>query len=115
MIEIFAFNSHKKTLLLGYGSPVQIPNYKEHNIDNDTINTVFKRYINPLNFNVIQRMIDQSGMDKYAKKLLTPMMIRLFIYAQLKNLSSLDRKSTRLNSSHVAISYAVFCLKKKKS
>src|SRR5207253_10282035 len=25
---------------------------------------------------------------------------------------SLDRKSTRLNSSHVAISYAVFCLKK---
>src|SRR5690554_7064370 len=28
--------------------------------------------------------------------------------------SSLDRKSTRLNSSHVRISYAVFCLKKKK-
>src|SRR5690606_13170940 len=26
---------------------------------------------------------------------------------------SLDRKSTRLNSSHVKISYAVFCLKKK--
>src|SRR5690625_6483157 len=26
----------------------------------------------------------------------------------------LDRKSTRLNSSHVAISYAVFCLKKKR-
>src|SRR5690625_6883290 len=25
-----------------------------------------------------------------------------------------DRKSTRLNSSHVAISYAVFCVKKKK-
>src|SRR5207253_11077789 len=29
--------------------------------------------------------------------------------------SSSDRKSTRLNSSHVAISYAVFCLKKKKN
>src|SRR5437870_7316313 len=28
---------------------------------------------------------------------------------------SRDRKSTRLNSSHVAISYAVFCLKKKKN
>src|SRR5699024_754442 len=27
---------------------------------------------------------------------------------------SIDRKSTRLNSSHVSISYAVFCLKKKK-
>src|SRR5690625_5307289 len=29
--------------------------------------------------------------------------------------SGSDRKSTRLNSSHVAISYAVFCLKKKKA
>src|SRR5690625_2619043 len=31
-----------------------------------------------------------------------------------KAVSDEDRKSTRLNSSHVAISYAVFCLKKKK-
>ena len=29
--------------------------------------------------------------------------------------TSLDRKSTRLNSSHQIISYAVFCLKKKKN
>src|SRR5437899_12871287 len=29
--------------------------------------------------------------------------------------SSRDRKSTRLNSSHLGISYAVFCLKKKKT
>src|SRR5258707_5917564 len=36
--------------------------------------------------------------------------------ARLRNLVpvSLDRKSTRLNSSHANISYAVFCLKKKK-
>src|SRR5439155_25126432 len=32
----------------------------------------------------------------------------------LEALAELDRKSTRLNSSHVAISYAVFCLKKKR-
>src|SRR3989442_6253680 len=32
----------------------------------------------------------------------------------LTNLARADRKSTRLNSSHVRISYAVFCLKKKK-
>src|SRR5436309_2625640 len=31
------------------------------------------------------------------------------------DVSALDRKSTRLNSSHVKISYAVFCLKKKKT
>src|SRR5690554_7413333 len=36
-------------------------------------------------------------------------------YETLKaRLASEDRKSTRLNSSHVRISYAVFCLKKKK-
>src|SRR5438309_7297297 len=32
----------------------------------------------------------------------------------LQALKPLDRKSTRLNSSHSSISYAVFCLKKKK-
>src|SRR5690242_21347983 len=30
------------------------------------------------------------------------------------NIGAGDRKSTRLNSSHMSISYAVFCLKKKK-
>src|SRR5207253_9209554 len=35
--------------------------------------------------------------------------------AQLDREPRTDRKSTRLNSSHVAISYAVFCLKKKKN
>src|SRR5690606_4392779 len=34
--------------------------------------------------------------------------------AEGKSEEELDRKSTRLNSSHVKISYAVFCLKKKK-
>src|SRR5256885_9428632 len=33
----------------------------------------------------------------------------------LVSLMLIDRKSTRLNSSHLVISYAVFCLKKKKS
>src|SRR5690606_41175544 len=33
---------------------------------------------------------------------------------RISTLMPLDRKSTRLNSSHVKISYAVFCLKKKR-
>src|SRR2546430_10550752 len=38
------------------------------------------------------------------------------VYAQFRGLpeTDRDRKSTRLNSSHSQISYAVFCLKKKK-
>src|SRR5690349_23752922 len=47
---------------------------------------------------VLQQMSEITGL-----KLLTPLK---------KSLRS-DRKSTRLNSSHVEISYAVFCLKKK--
>src|SRR5438445_6616180 len=35
--------------------------------------------------------------------------------SDLQRLCELDRKSTRLNSSHANISYAVFCLKKKKT
>src|SRR3712207_8869720 len=39
-----------------------------------------------------------------------------FVYGVLVvTLHVLDRKSTRLNSSHANISYAVFCLKKKKT
>src|SRR5436190_18242083 len=34
--------------------------------------------------------------------------------AKVDSAGNIDRKSTRLNSSHTVISYAVFCLKKKK-
>src|SRR5689334_24443739 len=36
------------------------------------------------------------------------------ISTRAENRRTIDRKSTRLNSSHSSISYAVFCLKKKK-
>src|SRR5690625_6749499 len=41
----------------------------------------------------------------------TSILITLFVV--IYSFTAIDRKSTRLNSSHVAISYAVFCLKKK--
>src|SRR5437870_9075355 len=48
--------------------------------------------------------------------LVDPWLVSEIIVESTKGLSPLvDRKSTRLNSSHVAISYAVFCLKKKNS
>src|SRR5438270_9744475 len=37
-----------------------------------------------------------------------------FLFVPREKVLRLDRKSTRLNSSHSQISYAVFCLKKKK-
>src|SRR3712207_7365901 len=41
--------------------------------------------------------------------------ILAFLGADLREPALADRKSTRLNSSHANISYAVFCLKKKTS
>src|SRR5438874_6149712 len=41
-------------------------------------------------------------------------MVLAFVLAALTLTGEIDRKSTRLNSSHVEISYAVFCLKKKR-
>src|SRR5690554_7390562 len=47
---------------------------------------------------------------------LSEVMLQQTTVATVKSsMTSLDRKSTRLNSSHVRISYAVFCLKKKKN
>src|SRR5690554_7003524 len=43
-----------------------------------------------------------------------PTLSAFYQYTKVEYLSDEDRKSTRLNSSHVRISYAVFCLKKKK-
>src|SRR5207249_12323347 len=59
----------------------------------------------PLRTDVIRDM----QLEKHGLKLITP-------EVSVASLSpdGRDRKSTRLNSSHVSISYAVFCLKKKK-
>src|SRR5690348_18100407 len=39
--------------------------------------------------------------------------IRVPVFQDMRGVARADRKSTRLNSSHPSISYAVFCLKKK--
>src|SRR5207253_3363294 len=62
--------------------------------------------------------LDNKDVDKVAFLDLAnyhyPFGLNLFTCADLTNPFEVqDRKSTRLNSSHVAISYAVFCLKKK--
>src|SRR5690606_41954305 len=41
------------------------------------------------------------------------LLLQLLELFGLEGIAAIDRKSTRLNSSHVKISYAVFCLKKK--
>src|SRR5699024_11703117 len=61
-----------------------------------------------------QRKIGGVLSDGECKQLLMLDMIKSSHYPMLNtHADPIDRKSTRLNSSHVSISYAVFCLKKK--
>src|SRR5207253_9861762 len=53
--------------------------------------------------------------DPVARDRITPREPDRALVAHVLQHALQDRKSTRLNSSHVAISYAVFCLKKKKN
>src|SRR3712207_7820696 len=58
--------------------------------------------------NMAVALADAGVLEKYNVRLLgTPL-------ETIKKAEDRDRKSTRLNSSHANISYAVFCLKKKK-
>src|SRR5256885_8453073 len=58
-----------------------------------------------------------SDLSRAAQVALTLRAVCGFTTAEIAHafLASEDRKSTRLNSSHLVISYAVFCLKKKKN
>src|SRR5205085_11541190 len=50
---------------------------------------------------------------KMPRKIAAPLLARFSAIASTSDSTVRDRKSTRLNSSHSQISYAVFCLKKK--
>src|SRR5256885_10247524 len=52
--------------------------------------------------------------DEGGKLVETPGTYTISIGSEQPEAGHADRKSTRLNSSHLVISYAVFCLKKKK-
>src|SRR5699024_11865249 len=57
---------------------------------------------------------EKKQVEKEKKEESKPKTIELDDFAMAEFSVEGDRKSTRLNSSHVSISYAVFCLKKKK-
>src|SRR2546426_3122410 len=55
----------------------------------------------------------RAARTRYAVAIVTLALMLALPAATAVRLSEIDRKSTRLNSSHLVISYAVFCLKKK--
>src|SRR5690554_7470943 len=74
------------------------PDNDSHNL---TIQHLFGILLHSGDMRPLRALADAFGFDLVSREAVTA-----------KDLSG-DRKSTRLNSSHVRISYAVFCLKKK--
>src|SRR5699024_12252534 len=60
----------------------------------------------------LSELLDQSSTNRHVYSSCLSVASVVSVSAGVSATS--DRKSTRLNSSHVSISYAVFCLKKKK-
>src|SRR5690625_6833094 len=87
---------------------------------------ILKKYpITSPQFNALQWLIEEgeltigelSNKNGLAFSTTTDLVDRMEkneLVERIRDSNDRDRKSTRLNSSHVAISYAVFCLKKKK-
>src|SRR5207302_7977830 len=61
-------------------------------------------------------LVVMGGREEAAREALQLSLLRVVRHIRkFDSEEALDRKSTRLNSSHVKISYAVFCLKKKRN
>src|SRR5207249_5546871 len=63
----------------------------------------------------LDRLASSVPSDGVTSHAMTPAVRTRLDEAETQLAQARDRKSTRLNSSHVSISYAVFCLKKKKA
>src|SRR3712207_7708127 len=61
----------------------------------------------------IGRQLSEAAGFRASRRELAAMLEEVRLGEPERRLKQLDRKSTRLNSSHANISYAVFCLKKK--
>src|SRR5690625_1472593 len=78
----------------------------ERELEDGEVEVIHRDYIPAIGYGAVARQIcDDIDIDQMVKA-------RGYVRKREKNGFPGDRKSTRLNSSHVAISYAVFCLQK---
>src|SRR5690554_7071377 len=83
------------------GDTLNMGDYVRQHAEHDVVVVNFPTYVNMYGDTI------DGGADYIERNALA-------LVSVIEEINSLDRKSTRLNSSHVRISYAVFCLKKKK-
>src|SRR5690554_6483053 len=128
LIAIVGHNGAGKSTLLKMLANWIVPDSGDVSIDGIDLNNraaaVRKIGFIPEDPNLFDFFSVQYNLKLFAKLSQTPLLrvediltelnLQSFRKAKVQTLSKgLDRKSTRLNSSHVRISYAVFCLKKK--
>src|SRR5258707_14208341 len=99
------------TLSLSYFSSSLLPHFAFFFFFNDTATTeIYTLSLHdalPISFMApVSRLVHLCGISLFS-------LLSTVVHTSIV-LVGLDRKSTRLNSSHANISYAVFCLKKKK-
>jgi len=83
---------------------------------NGTVTNLFvQSYTVNATFNLSGTVADETGLTKTARYDDRKTEITVDGICKTATMPTIDRKSTRLNSSHLGISYAVFCLKKKKT
>lgn len=58
-------------------------------MDKNNKKNVFNKYLQPIDEGILIKMAEQMGLDKYVKKLKIIPFVKLFTYAQLKQISSL--------------------------
>src|SRR5699024_4548729 len=102
IMEIEHYNFIEAVRYLATQSNIELPEIKESN----------QRKISEETSNLLSAY---EWLTKYYHHLLkyTENGEEAIAYFKARGINERDRKSTRLNSSHVSISYAVFCLKKK--
>src|SRR5688572_31429608 len=75
-----------------------------------------QHHVRVLAQDVLERGLEAAGVRTHFALVHQAVLVRMQVLDRVFDRDDvLDRKSTRLNSSHSQISYAVFCLKKKKN
>src|SRR5690625_5671774 len=87
----------------------------ENKLNDQPNNSIQNEKTSPTNSEYATDYNDELDSQKPTKALTLTQKTASLLEKGIKGISEIDRKSTRLNSSHVAISYDVFCLKKKKN
>src|ERR1039458_10518969 len=114
--EVILVNSNPATIMTDpdladktYVEPLTLP-YLEEIIRRERPDALLSTVGGQTGLNLSVELAEAGVLDKYGVELIGA---KIDAIKKAEDRLLLDRKSTRLNSSHLCISYAVFCLKKK--